>query len=87
MGGLARCALALGFEKMEKGSLGVKYTDRTNPIDKHLMTMFEVRNPWQRAWAEHQFGSSAIDYVRPAGSGGESLLLTYGQTGRRSRAW
>lgn len=50
-------------------------------------TMFEVRNPWQRAWAEYQFGSSAIDYVRPSGSGGGSLLLTYGQTGRRSRAW
>ncbi|MXO93647.1 heavy-metal-associated domain-containing protein [Erythrobacter arachoides] len=50
-------------------------------------TMFETRNPWQRAWAEYQFGSSSIDYVRPAGSGGESLLLTYGQTGRRSRAW
>ena len=50
-------------------------------------TMFEVRNPWQRAWAEYQFGNSAIDYVRPSGSGGESLLLTYGQTGRRSRAW
>ena len=50
-------------------------------------TMFEVRNPWQRVWAETQFGASAIDYVRPAGAGGESLLLTYGQTGRRSRAW
>ncbi len=50
-------------------------------------TMFEVRNPWQRAWAESQFGASAIDYVRPSGAGAESLLLTYGQTGRRSRAW
>jgi hypothetical protein len=50
-------------------------------------TMFEVRNPWQRVWAETQFGASAIDYVRPSGAGGESLLLTYGQTGRRSRAW
>ena len=49
--------------------------------------MFETRNAWQRAWAEYQFGASAIDYVRPAGSGGESLLLTYGQTGRRSRIW
>jgi hypothetical protein len=28
-GGLADCTLALGFEKMEKGSLGIKYTDRT----------------------------------------------------------
>lgn len=50
-------------------------------------TMFEVRNAWQRVWAETQFGASTIDYVRPEGAGGESLLLTYGQTGRRSRAW
>jgi hypothetical protein len=50
-------------------------------------TLFELRNPWQRAWAEHQTGASAIDYVRPTGAGGESLLLTYGQTSRRSRAW
>jgi hypothetical protein len=56
-------------------------------ISGGTQTMFEVRNPWQRAWAETQFGSSAIDYVRPSGAGGESLLLTYGQTGRRSRAW
>ena len=50
-------------------------------------TMFEYRNDWQRAWAEYNFGASTIDYVRPAGTGGESLLLTYGQTGRRSRIW
>ncbi len=56
-------------------------------ISGGTQTMFEVRNPWQRAWAEYQFGSSTIDYVRPSGSGGESLLLTYGQSGRRSRAW
>lgn len=56
-------------------------------ISGGTQTMFEVRNPWQWAWAQYQFGSSAIDYVRPSGAGGESLLLTYGQTGRRSRAW
>lgn len=56
-------------------------------ISGGTQTTFEVRNPWQRAWAETQFGSSSIDYVRPSGAGGESLLLTYGQTGRRSRAW
>src|SRR3954465_10271560 len=27
-GGLADCALAIGFEKMEKGSLGAKFMDR-----------------------------------------------------------
>jgi hypothetical protein len=56
-------------------------------ISGGTQTMYEVRNPWQRAWAEFQAGASAIDYVRPVGSGGDSLLLTYGQTGRRSRAW
>ncbi len=50
-------------------------------------TMYEVRNPWQRAWAEFNPGTSRIDYVRPAGSGGDSLLLNFGQTGRRSRTW
>jgi hypothetical protein len=38
-------------------------------------TAFEVRNPWQRAWAEFNPGASRIDYVRPSGAGGDSLLL------------
>ncbi|WP_394728468.1 heavy-metal-associated domain-containing protein [Altererythrobacter sp. GH1-8] len=50
-------------------------------------TVYEVRNPWQRAWAEFQAGNSRIDYVRPVGAGGDSLLLNYGQVQRRSRAW
>ncbi|NNC54021.1 MAG: heavy-metal-associated domain-containing protein [Erythrobacter sp.] len=49
--------------------------------------MYEQRNPWQRAWAEFQAGQSSVNYVRPSGAGGESLLLTYGQTNRRSRVW
>ncbi len=56
-------------------------------ISGGTQTMYEVRNPWQRAWAEFQSGASAIDYVRPVGAGGDSLLLTFGQTARRSRAW
>lgn len=50
-------------------------------------TVYEVRNEWQRTWAEYEAGASAIDYVRPSGAGGDSLLLTYGQTSRRSRLW
>src|SRR5690606_16356 len=50
-------------------------------------TVYEVRNGWQRAWAEYQAGRSAIDYVRPPGAGGDSLLVNYGQLGRRSRSW
>lgn len=50
-------------------------------------TVYQIRNPWQRAWAEYQPGASRVDYVRPSGAGGDSLLVTYGQTGRRSRTW
>ncbi len=49
--------------------------------------VFEVRSPWQKVWAGFRAGASSIDYVRPSGSGGESLLITAGQPGRRSRTW
>ncbi|MGE8133145.1 heavy-metal-associated domain-containing protein [Novosphingobium subterraneum] len=52
-----------------------------------VATVFETRTPWQKAWAEYRTGSSAIDYVRPAGAGSDSLLLTAGQLDRRSRNW
>jgi hypothetical protein len=49
--------------------------------------VYEVRSPWQRAWAKLRAGTSPIDYVRPVGAGGDSLLITAGQPTRRSRAW
>ncbi len=49
--------------------------------------VYEVRGPWQNAWAQFKAGASGIDYVRPAGGGGDSLLMNAGQTGRRSRSW
>lgn len=49
--------------------------------------IYEVRTPWQAAWARFHAGASAIDYVRPSGGGGDSLLLTAGQVSRRSRSW
>ncbi|WP_246034424.1 heavy-metal-associated domain-containing protein [Qipengyuania marisflavi] len=49
--------------------------------------VYEQRNPWQSAWAQYQPGTSRINYVRPSGAGGDSILVTYGQTGRRSRTW
>ena len=49
--------------------------------------VYEIKGPWQRAWAEFRTGASPVDYVRPVGSGGDSLLITAGQPSRRSRAW
>ena len=55
-GGLAECTMALGFEKMEKGSLGSKYTDRTNPMDKHFGLMVELRDFAPAPPAPQMFG-------------------------------
>jgi len=52
-----------------------------------VQQVYEVQGPWQKAWAEFQAAASPIDYVRPVGAGGESLILNAGQPGRRSRAW
>ena len=52
-----------------------------------VTSVFETRTPWQKAWAEFRIGTSVIDYVRPSGSGADSLLLTAGQISRRSRNW
>jgi hypothetical protein len=49
--------------------------------------VYEVRGPWQKAWASFQTAASPIDYVRPSGAGGDSLIITAGQPGRRSRLW
>jgi acetyl-CoA acyltransferase len=67
-GGIADCVLAVGFEKMEKGSLGVKYTDRTNPMDKHAMAMFAVREPEQSPPAPQMFGNAGREHMEKYGS-------------------
>src|SRR3546814_11451561 len=50
-----------------------------------IRQVFEQRSAWQRAWAEYNTGQSAIDYVRPAGTGADTLLIDTGQTVPRGR--
>jgi acetyl-CoA acyltransferase len=67
-GGLVDCALALGFEKMEMGSLGLKWTDRTNPIDKHAEAMIAVRAPEASPPAPQMFGNAGREHMERYGS-------------------
>jgi acetyl-CoA acetyltransferase len=62
-GGLADCVLALGFEKMEMGSLGLKYTDRTVPLDRHLEAMFKLREPASSPPAPQMFGNAGLEHM------------------------
>jgi acetyl-CoA acetyltransferase len=67
-GGLIDCGLAIGFEKMEMGSLGMKYTDRTPAMDKHMMRMFQVRDPESSPFAPQMFGNAGRDHMDKYGS-------------------
>jgi acetyl-CoA acetyltransferase len=67
-GGIVDCALAVGFEKMERGSLGMKYTDRTPAMDKHMERMFELREPEDSPFAPQMFGNAGRDHMDKYGS-------------------
>ena len=68
-GGLARCVLALGFEKMQRGSLGLKYIDRTNALDRHLQAMAAGRGGWEeRPYASQTFGDAGREHMERYGS-------------------
>jgi sterol carrier protein 2 len=73
-GGLADCTMALGFEKMEKGSLGIKYTDRTTPMDKHFKLMIEERGFEPKApGAPQMFGNAGIEHMEKYGTTAEQF--------------
>ncbi|WP_353203389.1 heavy-metal-associated domain-containing protein [Sphingomonas sp.] len=50
-------------------------------------TGFERKTAWTDAWTRYRTGNSAIDYVRPSGTGADGMLLNLGQTARRGRGW
>jgi sterol carrier protein 2 len=67
-GGLSDCVLALGFEKMEKGSLGIKFTDRTNPMDRHAKAMIEMRGFAKAPPAPQFFGNAGREHMERYGT-------------------
>ena len=67
-GGIADCVMALGFEKMEKGSLGAKYMDRINPMDKHIELMAALRGFAPAPPAAQMFGNAGREHMERYGT-------------------
>ncbi|MEH3142121.1 MAG: lipid-transfer protein [Mycobacterium kyogaense] len=69
-GGLADCVLALGFEKMQPGSLGTTYDDREQPIANHMQALAEISEvlfppaPWM-------FGAAGREHMQTYGTTAE----------------
>lgn len=66
-GGLADCALALGFEKMQPGSLSTSYQDREQPLGRHIKAEAELFDfafpaaPWM-------FGAAGVEHMQRYGT-------------------
>jgi acetyl-CoA acyltransferase len=69
-GGLADCVLALGFEKMQPGSLGGGAEDRESPLRRHIKALAEIDElafpvaPWM-------FAAAGREYMRDYGATAE----------------
>lgn len=66
-GGRADCVLALGFEKMQPGSLGSTFDDREQPMSRHIQAMAEISEvlfppaPWL-------FGAAGREHMKTYGT-------------------
>lgn len=67
-GGLNDCVLAIGFEKMEPGSLSAKFMDRTNPMDLHLTAMIEDRGLTESPVTAQMFGNAGREHMEKYGT-------------------
>jgi len=67
-GGLADCTLALGFEKMQKGSLGANFMDREQPTMRHFTALAEVREMVSAPPAPQMFGMAGCEHMEKYGS-------------------
>jgi len=67
-GGLADCVLALGFEKMQPGSLNLdSFGDREAPLGNHMRALAES-SPMAGPPAAWMFGSAGAEHMRMYGS-------------------
>ena len=67
-GGLADCTLALGFEKMQKGSLGANFMDREQPTMRHFTALTELYDMEAAPPAAQMFGMAGREHMEKYGS-------------------
>ncbi|MBW8483012.1 lipid-transfer protein [Actinomadura parmotrematis] len=71
--GVVDCALALGFEKMQKGSLGTTYEDREQPMLNHIKETFELFDWGGEPIAPYMFGAAGREHMARYGTTAEQF--------------
>ncbi len=75
-GGAAECVLAVGFEQMLPGALGLVFDDRKRTLDHHLSKQIEIQGYDEAApMAAQQFGGAGVDYQQRYGIADEVFGL------------
>ncbi len=75
----------LGFGGVQQRSAPMLLVPLTTTAG--TVTSLELKNAWQRAWAQYRTSQSAIDYVRLSGLGVDPLLVNAAQMKRPGRGW
>jgi acetyl-CoA acyltransferase len=70
--GQADCALALGFEKMLRGSLTASFEDREQPLMKHIVALTELYEFAMPA-APYMFGAAGLEHMERYGTTAEQF--------------
>lgn len=72
--GVVDCAIAVGFEQMVPGALGMMFTDRKRVLDTHLTRQVEIQG-WDEIapFAAQQFGGGGLDYQQRYGTADETF--------------
>ena len=71
--GIADCVLALGFEKMERGSLRDHWDDRVAPTGRHIEAMTARRGFTEAPSAAQLFGNAGREYMERYGVSRETI--------------
>ena len=61
-GGIVECALAVGFEQMQKGALGSAWNDRPTPLGLHVGVMNDTQGFTSAPAAAQMFGGAGREY-------------------------
>jgi acetyl-CoA acetyltransferase len=67
-GGMAECVMALGFEKMQKGSIPVNACAPANPLGRHMELMTELRGRSEAPAAAQMFGNAGREHMERYGT-------------------
>jgi hypothetical protein len=83
----AKSAPFLGVEGAEVTEHSVPMLLIPVTVTAGTETSVELRNAWQRAWAQFRTAQSPIAYVRVSGMGADPMLVNAAQTTRPGRGW